>query len=223
MRLHFVVEGQAEETFVRDILAPELGGRRIFCDAHRVTTGRRKGKMYRGGMVEYLHLRRDLELWIKQDGGTDSWFTTMIDLYGLPAEFPGIEASRRQADPYDRVRTLESGFAEDVGYRRFVPYIQIHEFEALLFADPKMFQVAFPDLGPRLAELQAVRQVTQNPELIDDGFETCPSRRICAIVPEYSKPSSGPLIANHIGLPALRRECRHFGEWIDRILAVAEE
>ena len=44
MRLHLVVEGQTEETFVRNLLAPELGAKGIFCDAHSVTTGRRGGK-----------------------------------------------------------------------------------------------------------------------------------------------------------------------------------
>jgi hypothetical protein len=28
------------------------------------------------------------------------------------------------------------------------------------------------------------------------------------------------LIANHIGLPTLRRECRHFGEWITALLSI---
>lgn len=220
VRLHFVVEGQTEETFVRDILAPDLGAYQIFCDAHRVTTGRRKGKVYRGGLVSYLHLRRDLDLWMKQDGAPDSWFTTMIDLYALPSEFPGLEESRHQIDPYVRVSSLENRFGEDISYPRFIPYIQLHEFEALLFADPDKFQVAFPDLGDGLAELKEIRRAIPNPELINDGPDTCPSRRICEIVPHYSKPSSGPLIANHIGLSVLRRECQHFEEWITRMLSI---
>jgi len=208
---------------VRDILAPELGTHQIFCDAHRITTGRRKGKVFRGGMVEYLYLRRDLDHWIKQDGAGDSWFTTMIDLYGLPPEFPGFEDSRCHIDPYLRVNSLERSLAADIGYPRFIPYIQLHEFEALLFADPDMFQVAFPDIGSGLAALKGIRHAIPNPELIDDGPETCPSRRICEIVPQYSKPSSGPLIANHIGLLTLCRECQHFGDWINRVMALAGE
>lgn len=216
MRLHFVVEGQTEETFVRDILAPELGANRVFCDAHRVTTGRRKGKVFRGGHVSYQHLRTDLELWMKQDSAHDSWFTTMIDLYRLPTDFPGFDDAQRFADPYRRVSLLESNFMSDMAHPRFLPYIQVHEFEALLFADTKSFAIAFPDSDMELARLKAVRDQFASPELIDD--DAPPSRRICDIVPQYGKPLSGPLIANHIGLPTLRRECQHFGEWIASLL-----
>lgn len=223
MRLHFVVEGQTEETFVRDILAPEMARNGIYCDVHRVTTGRRKGKVFRGGVVNYLHLRNDLGLWIKQDNASDSWFTTMIDFYRLPSEFPGYDEARRLLDPYERVSFLEAKLRAEVDYERFIPYIQLHEFEALLFADPDRFSVAFPEIGDGLTELKIVRDQFSSPELIDDGPETSPSKRICQIVPQYSKASAGPLIANHIGLPTLLRECRHFREWIRAVLALRED
>jgi hypothetical protein len=222
VRLHFVVEGQTEETFVRDILAPELGSQGIYCDARRIETGRRKGKVFRGGFLEYRHLRKDLELWVKQDSALDSWFTTMVDLYRIPPEFPGVEESKRIADPYQRVNFLEGKLKEDTGYWRFIPYIQLHEFESLLFADPNCFSIAFPDIGPGLAELHAVRGEVGNPELIDEGPETHPSMRICGIIPQYAKPSAGPLIAKQIGLSTLQRECRHFAEWIASIMSSAE-
>lgn len=219
MRLHFVVEGQTEETFVRDILAPELGASNIFCDVHRITTGRRKKVVYRGGFVEYLHLRRDLEMWTRQDGATDSWFTTMVDFYKLPPTFPGFEESQNLRDPYRRVSLLESKFKEDIDYRRFIPYIQLHEFESLLFAEPSGFLTAFPDLDTEIAALEAVRNAVASPELIDEGPDTHPSKQVCRIIPRYTKTVSGPLIARHIGLPTLRRECQHFADWITTILA----
>jgi hypothetical protein len=218
VRLHFVVEGQIEETFVRDLLATELGANGIYCDVHRITTGRRKGKVFRGGMVSYQHLRNDLVLWMKQDSARDSWFTTMVDLYRLPLEFPGLAESKRLASAYDRVSFVESQFKEDMGHPRFIPYLQLHEFEALLFADTECFQVALPGIGAELAALRAVRGQFETPELIDN--DSPPSKRICEIVPQYGKVSSGPLIANHIGLPTLRRECRHFGEWITALLSI---
>jgi hypothetical protein len=219
VRLHFVVEGQTEETFVRDMLAAELGANAVYCDVHRITTGRRKGKVFRGGMVSYQHLRNDLALWMKQDDARDSWFTTMIDLYRLPSEFPGLAESKRFASAFDRVKFVEAQFQEDISYPRFIPYVQLHEFEALLFADPECFQVAFPGINTELTALRAVRGQFQTPELIDDDCP--PSKRICEIVPQYGKVSSGPLIANHIGLPTLRRECQHFGDWITTLLSVA--
>jgi hypothetical protein len=217
VRLHVVVEGQTEEAFMRDILAPLLGERAIFADVHRVTTGRKHSETYRGGLVRYHHLRRDLTLWMKQDQRPESWFTTMVDLHRLPSDFPGLLESRAIADPVERVEFLERRLATDLNYHRFTPYIQLHEFEALLFSDPKIFSVAFPDSTDAIAELVSIRQAAISPEHIDDGVETSPSRRICAVLPEYSKASSGPIIARAIGLNRICQECTHFNSWVQRL------
>ncbi len=217
MRLHFVVEGQTEETFVRNLLAPELGAKGIYCDAHRVTTGRRSGKVYRGGLVSFAHLRRDLELWIKQDKASDSWFTTMIDLYRLPSDFPSMAESRHIVDPTKKVELLEQSFTSNIDHPRFVPYIQLHEFEALLFSDPQSFSIAFPGIGAKVAKLQAIRRAFETPEHIDEREDHAPSKQILKILPEYDKPVSGPLIAKQIGLAKLRQECHHFDAWLARL------
>lgn len=80
-RLHFVVEGQTEETFVNRVLRPHLADHDVWVDAHRITTKRRGGRPHRGGLVEYNHLRKDLLHGMRQDSHQDSWFTTMVDLY----------------------------------------------------------------------------------------------------------------------------------------------
>ena len=217
MRLHLVVEGQTEETFVRTLLAPELGAKGIYCDAHRVTTGRRRGKVYRGGVVCFAHLRRDLELWMKQDGASDSWFTTMVDLYRLPSDFPSMAESRRVTDPTKKVELLEQSFASDINHARFVAYVQLHEFEALLFSDPLSFSIAFPSISDKVAKLQAIRSAFETPEHIDEREDHAPSKQILGILPEYDKPVSGPLIAKQIGLAKLRQECHHFDAWLARL------
>ena len=217
LRMHFVVEGQTEEAFVRDLLAAEMGSKRIYCDAHRITTGRRGGKVYRGGMLSYAHLRRDLELWMKQDNNYDCWFTTMVDLYRLPSDFPGMAESRRIVDPVEKVQFLEQRLGGDLGHPRFVPYLQLHEFEALLFSDPQSFSIAFPSVSTELADLGAIRVAFATPEHIDEGDDTSPAKRICKLLPDYIKPLSGPLIAKHIGLAKLRAECHHFNEWLNRL------
>jgi uncharacterized protein DUF4276 len=217
VRLHVVVEGQTEEAFMRDILAPILGERAIFADVHCVTTGRKHSETYRGGLVRYHHLRRDLTLWMRQDQRPESWFTTMVDLYRLPSDFPGLQESRAIADPIARVKFLESRLASDLNHHRFTPYIQLHEFEALLFSDPKIFSVAFPENTDAIAELVSIRRAAISPEHIDDGVETSPSRRICAVLPQYAKASSGPIIARAIGLNRICQECTHFNSWVQRL------
>jgi hypothetical protein len=213
------VEGQTEETFVRNVLAPELGARGVYCDAHRVTTGRRNAKVYRGGLVSFAHLRKDLELWMKQDNASDSWFTTMVDLYRLPSDFPSITESRAIADPIKKVELLEQSFSSAMDHPRFVPYVQLHEFEALLFSDPQSFSIAFPGIGAEVAKLQAIRSAFDTPEHIDEREDFAPSKHILKILPQYDKALSGPLIAKQIGLAKLRRECPHFDSWLVRLEA----
>lgn len=121
IRLHAVVEGQTEETFVRDVLAPELGPLGVFADVHRITTGRRKSRTFRGGLVEYAHLRMDLDLWMRQDRHADSWFTSMIDFYALPDDFPDFTPCAQLFDPLRHVECLEAAFERNIDHPRFIP------------------------------------------------------------------------------------------------------
>ncbi|MGA3190744.1 MAG: DUF4276 family protein [Bryobacteraceae bacterium] len=225
IRLHVVVEGQTEEGFLNEVVAPELGALGIFIDTHSITTGRKRGRLFRGGWGSYGQLRRDLLRWMKQDQNPDAWFSTMVDLYGLPNDFPGHTECQKLPDPRQRVLCLEEHLALDIrdglaggaAHQRFIPYIQLHEFEALLFADPGMFLKAFPEEGQIVAQLQAIRARFQSPEHIDDGQATAPSKRILDLLPGYVKTVSGILILKYIGLDALRRECPHFNEWMAKI------
>ena len=53
--------------------------------------------------------------------------------------------------------------------------------------------------------------------LIDDSPRTAPSKRVEHLVRGYEKPLFGPLAALEIGLPTIRRECPHFGNWLERL------
>ncbi len=228
IRLHLLVEGQTEETFANEVLAPDLGTRDVFAKAHCITTGRRHGRLFRGGMVSYEHLARDLTLWMKQDQNEDSWFTTMIDLYRLPTDFPGHASIPRSVAAHDRAAHLETELSKDMTARlgglpicqRLIPYIQLHEFEALLFSDPSAFLEAFPGNQAAVAQLTAIRAQFDDPEDIDETPGRAPSQRILDVLPDYQKPVAGVLIAQRIGLAAMRRECRHFNEWLNRLLAL---
>jgi hypothetical protein len=229
-RLNIVAEGQTEERFARDVLAPHLGARGVFAVARCVETGRSGGRfregrqlpreIHRGGHLSYAHARDDLNRWMREDRGEDAWFTTMLDLYRLPADFPG-QSSAPGGDPYARVAALEAALAADVAHPRFIPYLQLHEFEALLLAEPRTLDWAFLDHDAAIAGLQELAQSTP-PELIDDGPETAPSRRIIRVIPEYEgrKASAGPLVAEKIGIARLRERCPHFAEWLARLEAL---
>jgi hypothetical protein len=223
IRLHAVVEGQTEETFVRDVLGPEFGAQNVFVDVHRITTGRKGARVFRGGMSGYTLLKIDLALWMKQDQNPDAWFTTMIDLYGLPDDFPGYGETVGRNDPIGRVEYLEERLRQDISHRRFIPYIQLHEFEALLFSEPSKFESVFPGAPAVIQELVAIRNGFPTPEHINDRPDLAPSKRILQLLPDYRKPVAGPLITQLIGLSALRRECLHFNQWIGKIEKAVSE
>lgn len=222
IRLHFVVEGQTEEAFVNTVLAPELGGCNVFADARRIETGRRHGRLFRGGLVTYEHLARDLTLWMKQDQNADSWFTTLVDLYALPQDFPSHAALSATSDPFDRVAQgtrIWSGHFQPSrrhrGVTTFDPLHQVHEFEALLFSDSAAFAEAYPDRPQAMTALAAIRAQFLTPEDIDDDPLSA-----ALLVPDYKKTVAGLLIAQRIGLARMRIECRHFGEWFARLIAL---
>lgn len=219
IRLHVVAEGQTEEGFVNAVLAEHLGAFDISTDVRCVETSRDRGRVYRGGLLDYARARRDLTRWMKEDRRSDAAFTTMFDLYALPPDFPDQAAARAQADVYQRVRTLEEAFARDVADPRFVPYLQVHEFEALLLSDPSCFHSRFGERHDGIDRLSRFAGTFVSPELIDDGPATAPSKRIIAEVPEYEgrKASAGPILAAAIGLDVIRRRCPHFAEWLSAL------
>ncbi|AQS59184.1 hypothetical protein B0537_08900 [Desulforamulus ferrireducens] len=217
IRVNIIVEGQTEETFVRDVLAPHLGNLQIVISVRCVETGRKNNKIFRGGMTSYLKAKRDLLNWIKQD--RNAYFTTMFDLYRLPGDFPGMKTTERFADPYQRVAFIEREFALDINEEHFIPYIQLHEFEALLLTEPSKFNVYYFDRSKEIKILEQLCAEYQTPEHINDGEDTAPSKRIANLIPEYTtaKDVAGPIIAQAIGLTKLRYECRHFNEWLERL------
>jgi hypothetical protein len=58
-----------------------------------------------------------------------------------------------------------------------------------------------------------------SPELIDDGVDTAPSKRIRQEIPKYAheKPTAAPIIAARIGVETMRRKCPHFDQWMQKL------
>jgi hypothetical protein len=137
----------------------------------------------------------------------------MIGFYGLPADFPFYYQAYREEDPYRRVEILGAAFAEDIRDGRFVPHISLHEFEALLFSDPRMLGRVCFDNDKQIDGLVALSKEV-NPELINDDPEACPSKRIKKAIRSYNKRFAGSRIAKAIGLNKIRSRCKHFDEWI---------
>jgi hypothetical protein len=163
-----------------------------------------------------------LERLFKQDPAPESRFTTFFDLYALPPEFPGFDAARSLGDPYQKVASIERAFAKAMSDSRFISYLSLHEFEALIFADPSRLDLEYLEHEKAIASLQALAAKLE-PECINETPHNAPSKRIIAAIPEYagSKATVGPATASAIGLAKLRSRCPHFGAWLDALEALA--
>lgn len=218
IRLHVTAEGPTEQSFVKKVLVPHLANFQVFADGRSVLTSRdnKAAREYRGGLVSYTKAKADIIDWIKEDDAAECRFTTMFDLYALPDDFPGYGEARNVSDPYKKIELLEHSFAKDIGDRRFLPYIQLHEFEALILADPRKLDWEYLDHADSINNLLSLVD-GKNPELMNDGPTTAPSKRILKEIPEYHKPTAGVAVAAQIGLPALRSKCHHFNEWLTKL------
>jgi hypothetical protein len=222
IRLNVVVEGQTEETFVNRILAAELARHGVYVAVTRVTTSKDASRRRRGGGRSYKLWKKHLSLWMKQDQRPETWFTTMVDLYGLPRDFPGYQECDGIPVPDKRVRALEERFRADVNHRQFIPYIALHEFEALLFADVAKFLLVYPDRQKQIDQLAAVRASFKTVDEINRGSDTAPSKRICKVLPEYDKTGAAFPIAEAIGLERMCAESPHFTQWLEQLRALGQ-
>ena len=215
-RLYLFAEGSTEQTFANTVLKPHLANFDVYM--HKpvlIAHARKKGRIHRGGGRNFTAMQNDINRFLKQESGNDVFFTTMVDLYALHTNFPGTEeAEKLRHDPYQRVDALEKSWFDETGDRRFIPFIQLHEFEAYLFVDVSQFAFFFDNANSQISALQ---RDASSPELIDDGQHTAPSKRIIAQFPNYSKTTVSPQMAELIGLENIRSKCPHFNAWLERL------
>ena len=220
-RLYLFAEGVTESTFADTVLKPHLANFGIYLHPPvLIAHARKKGRVHRGGGRKYMPMKKDILRFLAQEKGADVYFTTMIDLYAIHADFPGLaEAEKLRHNPYKRVDALEQSFANDIGDGRFVPYIQLHEYEAYLFSDPTCFQHFYDGHNRQISALKAIADKHATPELINDGPNSAPSKRIIAELPDYegAKSAIGPQVAERIGLDMIRGKCPHFAAWVRRL------
>jgi Domain of unknown function (DUF4276) len=93
-RLFVHVEGQTEEEFVNEILAPHLH-RFNYSKVSARQLGNARNKSNRGGIRDWNSVRKDIIHHLKEDN--DCIATTMVDYYALPKGWPGrANASKLQ-------------------------------------------------------------------------------------------------------------------------------
>jgi len=224
MRLHILGEGFTEKRFVENVLIKHLIKYDIITDVCCFLTKfiPATGQQFKGGISNYKQVKKDILNRISQDNNKDSRFTTMIDFYGIPDDFPGVYAKNEAKNPYEKVKIIENALADDINDSRFFPYIQLHEFESLIFSDPLKIAKVYIDFKKEIRELQELSNSIP-PEEINDGFASSPSHRIKKVIPPYDKVYAGGEITKAIGIEIMRKKCPHFNEWITKLEKLGEK
>ena len=210
-RLFIVVEGQTEEAFVKELMAPYFIQNGIY-DVRPVIIQTSKG--HKGGFVNYEHLKNDILRLLKSQG-QDVVVTTFVDFFRCP-ELPNQKDIEALPSHIKRVEEMEKSISDDINDWRFIPYIQLHEFEALLFSAVNGFEIYFEDQVSN--EIQGIIDSFDNPEEINSSPETAPSKRLIRIIPYYDKVIYGNIVALEIGLPTILARCPRFRGWIDCLI-----
>lgn len=210
-RLFIVVEGQTEEAFIKELVSPYFMQNEIY-DIRPVLIQTSKG--HKGGFVSYEHLKNDLFRLLKSQG-QDVIVTTFVDFFRCP-KLPNQNDIDKLSSNIQKVEAMEKSIYDDINDRRFIPYIQLHEFEALLFSSSNGFEMYFEDQIAK--EIQGIIDSFDNPEDINSSPETAPSKRLIRIIPYYDKVIYGNIVALEIGLPTILSKCPRFRRWINSLI-----
>lgn len=207
VRLLVVCEGQTEASFVKTCLAPVLAEHGVV--AHPTQLKTRPGKPG-GGHVTIERLAINLA----NEYPNHDFLTTLVDLYGF-SDRQGRDRHELEA----AIRSAAEHHRPEIRPDRIFPYVQQYEFEALLFSDIQRFEWVLDGWSDETKrQLQSIVDAFPEPERINDGLTTAPSKRLEAIFGgTYRKTEHGPLIANDIGLDVMRRQCSGFDGWMSQL------
>ncbi|WP_130735500.1 DUF4276 family protein [Flavobacterium sp. J27] len=216
-RIIIICEGQTEIEFCKKTLSPYFISKNIYIQGTLI-------KKSQGGIVKWESIKNQILNHLKSDKNV--FVTTFIDYYGLYASynFPNWEDSHKMADKNSIIESLEDAMKIDLGSDfsvRFIPYIQLHEFEGLLFNDIKIFYDNIPksDLVG-ITELEDTFAKYNNPEMINNSKENAPSKRLTRIIKGYNKIVYGNILAEEIGLTNIRNKSPRFNNWINIIESI---
>lgn len=207
-----LVEGPTEKIFIADILVPYLAGRGVFMRPIIISKPGQKG-----GDVKFARVKNDIGLHLKQR--SDTYLTLFVDYYGIKNDWPGLKEAKEQSTPKSKAEKINRAtkarvnelFQDWDSERRFIPYVSMHEFEALLFSEP---QKLAEKLNVSQSKIDKILSDCGEPENIDDSPQTAPSKRLEDLSDRFKKTSTGIMIAKAIGLTKIRERCPIFTNWL---------
>ncbi len=193
VRIGVSVEGLTEERFIKIMIEPYLTPKGIYVTPVSID-----------GNVSIDRIKHELKNLIH----SFDYVSTFYDFYGF-----------KQKDDGETRLTLEAKINESVKIElreKVIPYIQMYEFEGLLFSSPDA--IASVLQGESLTNWAnlILKENSNNPEKINDSIETAPSKRLEKVT-NYRKTTHGPNIAKEIGLVRIREMCSGFDEWLSKL------
>lgn len=210
-----IVEGPTEQFFIRDVLAPYLWPKEIF-----ITPIIASKKGQKGGDIKFSRVKNDIEKHLKQR--RDTYLTLFVDYYGIKQDWPGVSDAKLKSNPKQKAEQVNQATAQKIEElwpecypsKRFIPYIAMHEFEALLFSNSTILA---QKLNVKTSSVDSILSECGEPEKIDDSPHTAPSKRLESLSSRFKKTTTGIAIAKEIGLPTIREKCPIFNEWLTKL------
>jgi len=221
VEIFIVVEGQTEQTFVRDVLAPAIAPKGIYLSAALI------GKPgHKGGNVFFDRAKVDICNFLKQRN--DIYVTTMFDYFRIDSKWPGRTDVQRKArngitlTAIDKANILESATHDEIisafpsynSENRFIPYIEMHEFEALLFSDANILA---EKTEIDVSKIEEILDEHGAPEEINEDPLKAPSKQLEALKSDYRKVAMGKTVSEVIGIEKIREQCPHFNDWLVKL------
>jgi hypothetical protein len=210
-----LVEGPTERLFIKNILAPYLFHKNVFLYPSIPGNPGQKG-----GDVRFAKFEKDIGIHLKQS--PSFWVTLLVDYYGIKTDWPGYTQAKRQNGHTKKFgvmcqetkQEVDKLFAAQNAARRFIPYVSMHEFEALLFSDSNILAKA---LQVQQKEIDAILAQCREPEAINDSRLTAPSKRLKSLFPSFKKTVTGISIAQKIDIDPMRKACPLFNSWVHQL------
>ena len=218
MHVLVLVEGQTEEAFIKRVLSPHYDPKALYFRPTIIETKRIiSGGGFRGGIGSFAQFKRHLVRLLGSATNSEQFtVTTMLDYYQLPSDFPGMN-TRPVGSARTRVAHVESAMHQFFDSRQdFLPYLSLHEFEALLFTSSEAVPAVMEE-QEKSAAIRAILHECNEPELINERPGYGPSARLRELFPAYQKRLHGSLAARRIQLDQMRVACGHFDSWLTQL------
>ena len=207
--IYFLVEGETEERFFKEIVKDYYKGKH-FISCSLMPQGKRKG-----GTIDYNQTKKELSRFFYSGKHFDK-IILIQDYYRLGKTMKEHIGGNLNLDKI--IFSIQERLEKDVNNPKFHFRLQIHEFEAYLFTNPD-FVASYFDDNKILQKIEKIlEEFDGNPELINNRFDTKPSKRLDEMTQnKFQKRIDGITIVKNVGIDNIRKKCKYFNELFNLI------